>query len=75
MYNADSEYLGEQYPFWYPNTKEEDKKKAEFSPNKIKLMRKYPSWSIGPKKKKIELMKMLLNILKQETKGWKKKQI
>ena len=51
MYNADSEYLGEQYPFWNPNTKEEDKKKAEFSPNKMKLMRKYPSWSIGPKKK------------------------
>jgi len=51
MYNEDNEYLGEQYPFWNPNTKEEDKKKAEFNPNKIKLMRKYPSWSIGPKKK------------------------
>ena len=51
MYNADNEYLGEQYPFWNPNSKEEDKKKAEFNPNKIRLMRKYPSWSIGPKKK------------------------
>ena len=51
MYNADNEYIGEQYPFWNPNTKEEDKKKAEFYPNKIKFMRRYPSWSIGPKKK------------------------
>ena len=51
MYNADNEYLAEQYPFWNPNTKEEDKKKAEFNPNKIKLMKRYPSWTIGPKKK------------------------
>ena len=51
MYNADNEYLGEQYPFWNPNSKEEDKKKSEFNPNKIRLMRRYPSWSIGPKKK------------------------
>ena len=51
MYNADNEYLGEQYPFYNPNSKEEDKKKAEFNPNKIRLMRKYPSWTIGPKKK------------------------
>ena len=28
MYNADSEFMGEQVPFWNPNTKEEDKKKA-----------------------------------------------
>ncbi len=51
MYNADNEYLAEQYPFWNPNTKEEDKKKAEFKPNKIKLMKRYPSWTIGPPKK------------------------
>ena len=51
MYNADNEYLGEQYPFYNPNSKEEDKKKAEFNPNKIRLMKKYPSWTIGPKKK------------------------
>ena len=51
MYNADNEFLGEQYPFYNPNTKEEDKKKAEFNPNKIKLMKRSPSWTIGPKKK------------------------
>ena len=51
MYNADSEYMGEQVPFYNPNTKEEDKKKAEFNPDKLKLMRRYPIWSIGPKKK------------------------
>ena len=51
MYNEDNEFLGEQYPFLNPNNKEEDKKKAEFNPNKIRFMKKYPSWSIGPKKK------------------------
>ena len=50
MYNADSEFLGEQIPFWNPNSKEEDKKKAEFFPNKIKFMRRSPSWKIGPSK-------------------------
>ena len=29
MYNADNEYLGEQNPFWNPNSKEEDKKKED----------------------------------------------
>ena len=51
MYNADSEYMGEQVPFWNPNTKEEDKKKQEFNPEKIKLMFRDPLWSIGPRKK------------------------
>ena len=51
MYNADSEYMGEQVPFWNANKKEEDKKKAEFYPDKIKIMHKGPSWSFGPKKK------------------------
>ena len=51
MYNADSEFMGEQVPFWNPNSKEEDKKKAEFNPNKIKYMYRDPIWSIGPKKK------------------------
>ena len=52
MYNADSEYMGEQVPFWNNNNKkEEDGKKAEFNPQKFKIMHKSPSWSIGPKKK------------------------
>lgn len=51
MYNADSEFMGEQVPFWNPNTKEEDKKKQEFQPNKIKFMYRDPLWTIGPKKK------------------------
>ena len=51
MYNADSEFMGEQVPFYNPNTKEEDKKKQEFKPDKIKFMYKAPIWSIGPKKK------------------------
>ena len=52
MYNADSEYMGEQVPFWNNNNKkEEDSKKAEFNPQKFKIMHKSPSWSIGPKKK------------------------
>ena len=51
MYNSDAEYVGEQYPFWNPNKKEEDKKKAEFFPNKIKFMHRSPSWTIGPKKR------------------------
>ena len=51
MYNADNEFMGEQVPFWNPNTKEEDKKKQEFQPNKIKFMYRDPLWSIGPKKK------------------------
>ena len=51
MYNADCEYMGEQVPFWNNNSKEEDKTKAEFKPDKIKILQKSPSWSIGPKKK------------------------
>lgn len=51
MYNSDGEYVGEQYPFWNPNPKEEDKKKAEFYPNKIKFLHKNPVWTIGPKNK------------------------
>ena len=51
MYNADSEFMGEQVPFWNPNTKEEDKKKQEFQPNKIKFMYRDPLWTIGPEKK------------------------
>jgi len=43
MYNADNEFMGEQVPFWNPNTKEEDKKKQEFQPNKIKFMYRDPS--------------------------------
>ncbi len=54
MYSSDGEYLAEQYPFWNPNPKEEDKRKAEFFPNKIKLMKRYPIWSIGPKKSDAE---------------------
>ena len=51
MYNAESEFMGERIPFWNPNTKEEDKKKQEFNPQKIKFMHKYPQWTIGPMKK------------------------
>ena len=51
MYNADNEFMAEQIPFWNPNTKEEDKKKQEFRPERIKFMHRYPSWTIGPKKK------------------------
>ena len=51
MYYADSEFLGEQIPFWNNNKKEEDKNKGEFNPNKIRLMRRYPFWQIGPKKR------------------------
>jgi len=51
MYNADAEFMGEQVPFWNPNTKEEDKKKSQFFPDKIKILHKAPSWSFGPKKK------------------------
>ena len=51
FYYGDSEFMGEQVPFWNPNSKEEDKKKAEFNPDKIKYMYKNPIWSIGPKKK------------------------
>ena len=51
MYTAESEFMGERIPFWNPNPKEEDKKKQEFNPQKIKFMTKYPAWVIGPKKK------------------------
>jgi len=51
MYNADAEFMGEQVPFWNPNSKEEDKKKSQFFPDKIKILHKAPSWSFGPKKK------------------------
>ena len=51
MYNADNEFMAEQIPFWNPNTKEEDKKKQEFRPDKIKYLHRDPIWSIGPKKK------------------------
>ena len=50
MYNEDNKYLGELYPFWNPNSKEENTKKAEFFPNKIKIMYKSPSWTFAPKK-------------------------
>ena len=43
--------MAEQIPFWNPNTKEEDKKKQEFRPDKIKYLHRDPIWSIGPKKK------------------------
>ena len=42
IYYDDSEFMGEQVPFWNPNSKEEDKKKAEFNPDKIKYMYKNP---------------------------------
>ena len=51
MYTSEAEYMGEQVPFWNPNSKEEDKKKAVFYPEKIKFLYKAPSWSFGPKKK------------------------
>ena len=51
MYTAEAEFMGEQIPFYNPDTKEEDKKKNEFKPDKIKFMNRAPIWSIGPKKK------------------------
>jgi len=51
MYNSESEYLGEQVPFWNNYSKEEDKKKSEFYPLRIKFLRRSPSWSFGPAKK------------------------
>ena len=51
MYNSESEYMGEQVPFWNNNTNEEDKKKQEFYPMRLKLLKKSPSWSFGPQKK------------------------
>ena len=51
MYNSESEYLGEQTPFWNNNSNEEDKKKSEFYPMKLKILRRSPSWSFGPAKK------------------------
>ena len=56
MYNAEAEFIGEQSPFWSPSSKESDKNNdksnnSEFYPNKNKILYKYPSWSIGPKKK------------------------
>ena len=51
LYNSEYEYLGEQIPFWNNNSKEEDKKKSEFYPMKLKILRRSPSWSFGPAKK------------------------
>ena len=51
MYTSEAEYMGEQTPFWNPDTKDEDKKKNEFKPDKIKFMYRAPIWSIGPKKR------------------------
>ena len=51
LYNSEFEYLGEQIPFWNNNSKEEDKKKSEFYPMKLKILRRSPSWSFGPAKK------------------------
>ena len=51
MYTSEAEFMGEQIPFWNPDTKDEDKKKNEFKPDKIKFMHRAPIWSIGPKKK------------------------
>ena len=51
MYNSESEYMGEQVPFWNNNTNDEDKKKQEFYPMRLKLLKKSPSWSFGPQKK------------------------
>ena len=38
MYNADNEFMAEQIPFWNPNTKEEDKKKQEYKPDKRRMI-------------------------------------
>ena len=51
LYNSEYEYLGEQIPFWNNNSKEEDKKKSEFYPMRLKILRRSPSWSFGPAKK------------------------
>ena len=51
LYNSEYEYLGEQIPFWNNNSKEEDKKKSEFYPMRLKILRRSPSWSFGPDKK------------------------
>ena len=51
MYNSESEYMGEQVPFWNNDTNDEDKKKQEFYPMRLKLLKKSPSWSFGPQKK------------------------
>ena len=51
MYTSEAEFMGEQIPFWNPDTKDEDKKKNEFKPDKIKFMHRAPIWSIGPKKR------------------------
>ena len=51
LYNSEYEYLGEQIPFWNNNSNEEDKKKSEFYPMKLKILRRSPSWSFGPAKK------------------------
>ena len=51
LYNSEYEYLGEQIPFWNNNSKEEDKKKSEFYPMRLKILHRSPSWSFGPAKK------------------------
>ena len=51
MYTSEAEYMGEQVPFWNQISKEGEEKKVEFYPNKIKTLKKAPSWSFGPQKK------------------------
>ena len=51
MYNEDNNYIGEQCPFWNPKPSDdgEDKKVEEFFPNKLKFLKKSPSYTFGPK--------------------------
>ena len=51
MYSSEAEYLGEQVPFWNQNSKEKEEKKSEFFPNKMKILKRAPSWSFGPQKR------------------------
>ena len=51
MYTSEAEYMGEQVPFWNQNSKEKEEKKSEFFPNKMRILKRAPSWSFGPQKR------------------------